>query len=40
MSWAEEWLRWSAHSFGDAVCRGHAQGNAFAPGASEVEAGF
>ena len=33
------WLRWSAHPFGGAECRGHAQYPAFAPGSSEVAAG-
>ena len=36
----ERWLRWSAHPFGGAVCRGHARYPAFASGSSEVAAGF
>lgn len=35
----EGWLRRSAHPLGDAVCRGHAQYPAFAPGSSEMAAG-
>ena len=33
-------VSWSAYTLGDAVCRGHAQDHVFAPGTSEVEAGF
>ena len=33
-------LRWSAHPAGYAVCRDHVQDPAFAPGTSEVAAGF
>ena len=29
-SWARGWLRWSAHPFGGALCRGHKY-PAFAP---------
>ena len=34
------WLRWSAHPFGGAVCRGHEQYPVFAPDTSEVTVGF
>ena len=42
MSWGqlEGWLRWSAHPFGGAVCREHAQDPAFTPGSSELAVGF
>ena len=36
----EEWLRWFAHLFGGGVCKLHVQYPAFAPGSSEVAAGF
>ena len=36
----EGWLRWSAHAFGGAVCRGHAQCPAFAPGSSRAAVGL
>ena len=35
-----EWIRWSAHPLGGAVCRDHARYPAFAPGTWEVAAGF
>lgn len=35
----EGWLRRSAHPLGDAVCRGHAQYPALAPGSSVMAAG-
>ena len=37
---SEGWLRWFAHPSGGGVCRGHAECPAFAPGSSEVAAGF
>ena len=37
---AEVWLRCFAHPLGGAVCRGHAQYPAFAPGSSKVAVGF
>ena len=36
----EGWLRWFPHPLGGAVCRGHAQGPAFASGSSKVATGF
>ena len=36
----EVWLGWSAHPLGGAVCRGHAQYPAFAPGSLEVAVGL
>ena len=36
----EGWLRWCAHPSSDAMCRGHVQYPAFAPGSSEVAVGF
>ena len=35
----EGWLRWFAHPLGGAVCRGHVQYPAFAPGSSKVAVG-
>ena len=35
----EGWLRWFAHPLGSAVCRGHVQYPAFAPGSSKVALG-